>query len=258
MLIGNGRLIDKVPMTFLGRDWNAQLQPGSLPGCTSTENFGANAALPDGYYTPHGWMLPRKGGNLRAGLVSGQGGVSAGTVQSGYNIEATLTGDGGVTSAPLGLIVSIAAVLIGSGGISSAATQALASMVATLTGAGSVTATAQGLASLGAALTGAGSVTANNTALMNIAAQIRGYGDLTPEGIRDSVWNAVLANYQTDGSAGKALATASSGGVDYHALGLAVWDILQSEANTPGTMGYKLNNIAASNGLTLAQFLAFK
>jgi len=66
MLIGNGRLIDKIPMTFLGRDWNGQLQPGGLPGCTSTENFGAKAAIPDGYYQPHGWMLPRKAGRIAA------------------------------------------------------------------------------------------------------------------------------------------------------------------------------------------------
>lgn len=222
MLIGNGRLVDKIPMTFLGRDWNGQLQPGRLPGCTSSENFGANAALPNGYYQPQGWMLPRKGGNLRAGLVTGSGAM-AGPMQSGYNIEATITGDGGISSAVLGLIVSIAATLTAGGGITSASANALATMVATITGASSVTATLQGLADLGAVLSGSGSVVAGNTALMDITADIRGYGDLTPEGIRDSVWNAALANYQTTGSAGKALSTASSGGVDLNALAAAVW-----------------------------------
>ena len=223
MLIGNGRLTDKVPMTFLGRDWNAQLQPGALPAVTQSENFGALAGLPSGYYQPHGWMLPRKGGNLRAGTLAGSGAVSAGTLQSGYNIAGTISGDGGISNAPLGLIVSIAAALVASGGISSAATEALAAMVADLTGSGDLAATAKGLADLGAQLAGSGAAVGGNTALMDIGAQIRGYGDLTPEGIRDAVWNAILANYPTAGTAGKALSLASSGGVDLNALAAAVW-----------------------------------
>lgn len=242
MLIGNGMLIDKVPLTRLGMHWNCQLQPGALPACTSTENFGANQALPDGYYQPHGWMLPRKAGNLRAGTITGSGDASA-TAQSGYNIDADMTGSGGITNAPLGLIVSIAAALIGSGTISNAAANALASMVASITGSGNVTATARGLASLAAALTGSGNVNANNTALMSIAASIRGYGDLTPEGIRDSVWNAVLANYQTTGTAGKTLSAAGAGGVDYAALGAAVWAALQADQTTAGSMAELMKNI---------------
>ena len=210
MLIGNGRLIDKIPITFLGRDWNAQLQAGSLPACTSTDNFGALAALPNGYYQPHGWMLPRKGGNLIANNLSGAGGASA-SGQSGYNIDATITGDGGVTNAPLGLIVSIAAALTASGGISSATATALANMVATITGSSSVTATAAGLATLGAELSGSGVVTANNTALMSIAATIRGYGDLTPEGLRDAVWNAVLESGFSSSDILRLIAAATQG-----------------------------------------------
>lgn len=229
MLIGNGRLTNKIPLTMLGRDWNGQIMPGTLPAVTQSANFGSKAALPSGYYQPHGWMLPRKGGNLRAGQLAGAGTVSAGTLQSGYNIGAALAGDGGITSAPLGLIVSIAAAIVASGGISSATTKALASMVASLTGTGNAAATAQGLADLGATLAGQGTATGGNTALMDIAAQIRGYGDLTPEGIRDAVWQALLANYQDTGSAGKALSSAGSGGVDYGALSAAVRDELQAE-----------------------------
>lgn len=118
-----------------------------------------------------------------------------------------------------------------------------------------MTATAAGLADLGAALTGSGAVAANNTALMDIVATIRGYGDLTPEGLRDAVWDAALANYQLTGSAGKTLELAGSGGVDYHALGVAVWAILTAEASDPGSIGEALQS---GGGLTLAQFLALK
>jgi len=223
VLIGNGRLTDKIPLTLLGRDWNAQLQPGCLPGCTSSDNFGSKAALPSGYYNPHGWMLPRKGGNLRAGLITGSGAAAA-TGQSGYNIDASISGAGDIpNTVSIGLIISIAASIAASGGISAGTLEALASMAAEITGSSSVTATAQGLADLAASLYGEGAVNAGNTALMDIASTIRGYGDLTPEGIRDSVWQAVLANYTNAGTAGLALSTASSGGVAPSILAAAVW-----------------------------------
>jgi len=176
------------------------------------------ASVPDGCRHPVAWVMPQKPGGLSSRNSVIGSGAASGPAQSGYNIDANITGDGGVSSAPLGLIVMIAATITASGGISSATTQALATLVASITGSGSVAATAQGLADLGAVLTGAGSVTANNSALMDITANIVSYGDLTPEGIRDTVWNAILAGYQGDGTAGKALSTAGSGGVDYDAL----------------------------------------
>jgi hypothetical protein len=227
----------------------------------SFQAYAAVSAVPNGYRSPQAWVQPKTAGGLSTkGTILGSGTVTA-TGQSGYNIDATMTGDGGITNAPLGLIVSIAATLIASGGISSAQAGALASMVASLTGSGDITATAAGLATLGALLTGSGGMVGNNTALMDIAATIRGYGDLTPEGIRDTVWSAILANYPNAGTAGKTLELAGSGGVDYQALGEAVWAILLADANDPGSMGEFVQNISGGgggSGLTLAQFLALK
>lgn len=247
MLLGNGFARIGVSTKLFGGTAISGANPSVLEGrwllAASRRNIFSGegglssvASVPNGARHPMVWVMPRKAGGLTTGgSMGGSGGVSAGTMQSGYNIDADISGSGGITNAPLGLIVSIAAVLIGSGGISSASTQALASMVATLTGSGNIAATAKGLADLGATLTGAGSVVANNTALMNIAATIRGYGDLTPEGIRDSVWNAVLAQYQTAGSAGNALSTASSGGVDLNALAAAVWAYATRTLTSGGT-----------------------
>lgn len=64
MLIGNGRLIDKIPMSFLGREALNCLQPGVAVGATWGENFGPLAAFPDGYYTPQAYVLPRKAGRM--------------------------------------------------------------------------------------------------------------------------------------------------------------------------------------------------
>lgn len=66
MLIGNGRLIDKIPLTYLGRDGNAQLQAHIYASATYPDNFGAKAAMPDGYYSPQGWALPRTAGAMSA------------------------------------------------------------------------------------------------------------------------------------------------------------------------------------------------
>jgi hypothetical protein len=235
-LIGNGFRLNGIGKLFGGtaldganpsvHEYRYHLTAAKRNQFAGEGGFSLVASVPNGTRHPVAWVMPRKAGGLATtGSVIGSGGVSSATMQSGYNIEATITGDGGITSATLGLIVSIAASLVGGvgGGITSATANALATMVATLTGSSSVTATLQGLADLGAVLNGSGSVVGGNTALMDITATIRGYGDLTPEGIRDSVWNAALASYQTTGSAGKALSTASSGGVDVSALAAAVW-----------------------------------
>ena len=189
---------------------------GSLRNLTFGEGITSElVGVPSGYRHPAAWMMPQKPGLLAArNTAIGSGGVSSATMQSGYNIDATITGSGGVdsTSTFLGLIVSLAATLTASGGISSASANALATMVAELTGSGDVSATAAGLAELGATLTGSGGAVGNNTALMDITATIRGYGDLTPEGIRDTVWNAILANYPEAGTAGSTLASAGAAG----------------------------------------------
>ena len=52
------------------------------------------------------------------------------------------------------------------------------------------------------------------------------FTELSPENLARAVWESLLANYQGDGTAGKALAAAGSGGVDYNALANAVWTYL--------------------------------
>ncbi len=213
--------LDGANASVLPASYNlASFRRNSLIGSGITE---ATASVPGGCRHPVAWLMPNTAGGLSARNTVIGIGAAAATGQSGYNIAGTITGAGDIpNSVSIGLIVSIVAALTASGGISSAETEALAAMVAELTGAGSVDATAAGLAELGAALAGAGLVAADNTALMSIAATIRGYSDLTPEGIRDTVWTALLAQYPDAGTAGNALSTASSGGVDLNALAAAV------------------------------------
>lgn len=188
------------------------------------------AGIPSGVRHPYAWVMPQKPGALASrSTVVGSGNISA-TAQSGYNIAASISGDGGVINTDVGLIISISAAILASGGISSAAASAITNMVANITGSGDIDATAAGLADLGAALTGAGLVVAGNTALMDIEANIRGYGDLTPEGLRDAVWSAILANYPDAGTAGYTLANAGAGGNPWSAViesGLTAEEILR-------------------------------
>ena len=206
--------------------------------------------LPSGYRHPAAWSMPQKAGLLSARNTISGAGTSSASGQSGYNVGAGISGDGGITDAPLGLIISIAASLLASGGISDAQTEALASMVAALTGSGDVSAVAAGLATMGAMLSGSGAVVAGNTALMDIASTIRGYGDLTPEGIRDTVWNAILANYPNAGSAGNALDTAAVGGIDYAALADAVW-----AKNTAVNVGEYIVSLSGLSGVSALDHL---
>jgi hypothetical protein len=53
---------------------------------------------------------------------------------------------------------------------------------------------------------------------------------LTPEEIAQEVWNTMLVNHQLDGSSGKALSTASTGGVDVNVLASAVWTHSSAQA----------------------------
>lgn len=220
MLLGNGMQFNKIPLTTLGDRWQGTFRDERLPSMDNIEAFTNLNAIPDGYYPPHAIKLARTGGRLAARFtITGAGSLSA-TAQQGYNISANVSGTGGVDPAQtfLGLIISLVASISGSGGVSSAGISAITNLIATITGSGSVTATAAGLADLQAALTGSGDIDGNNTALMDIAATIVSYGSLTPEGIRDAVWQAVLANYPDTGTAGLALTNAGAGGNPWSAI----------------------------------------
>lgn len=55
------------------------------------------------------------------------------------------------------------------------------------------------------------------------------YTELSPQSLASAVWDSILADFQRDGSAGKALSTASSGGVDLGLMSDAVWEHAEAE-----------------------------
>lgn len=62
--------------------------------------------------------------------------------------------------------------------------------------------------------------------------------------IADVVWDEIVPGFHdTSGSAGKLLQTAGTGGVDTDLLAAAVWDVVTSSNDTPGTMGWLQNKL---------------
>lgn len=200
--------------------WANYARTGAMRNITAGEGITSElVSIPSGNRHPSAWMMPQQAGALAArNTLVGSGEVSGADIWAVKLATAALTGSGSVTALG-GLIVQLIAALTGSGTISGANLQAFLAAVASLSGSGDITdAELLGLGELLAALTGTGTVSPTLTGIGELEAAIVAYGDLTPEGIRDAVWNALLASYQGDGTAGKALSTASSGGVDYDAL----------------------------------------
>lgn len=59
--------------------------------------------------------------------------------------------------------------------------------------------------------------------LLSLSGEWTPFTELSPEGLANAVWSSLVSQYQDDGTMGKALSTASSGGVDLGALAAAVW-----------------------------------
>ncbi len=180
------------------------------------------AAVPDGYYFPASWALPVRAGAMKALYTADFGMTSSGTALAG--LPATGTAEFGfTTTATGGLIVSgtcsasfgistntplLTASVNGTG----SATFGISTNTPTLGAVASITGSASFGLSAGGTLTGIGHMTGSTAD-----------SGVTVDNVVAGVWNAVLTDYNNAGSAGLALATASSGGVDYTAMGLAVW-----------------------------------
>lgn len=129
----------------------------------------------------------------------------------------------------------------------------IGSLNATLIGETSVTLSPEMGASLFTTLSGEGG--------FSIAARgIGSMGVTMDAGVRPSafdisqeVWQSQKTAYNAPGTMGNALNLASSGGIDYAALGLAVWDVLTTDMDLAGSAGEKLKSLLTTN-----KFIALK
>ena len=214
--------------------------------------------LPMGYVMK-GWQMPQKAGMISARMhdfaISGSG-----TAVMGYPIEATASlsitiadatgqlissGNGTATISITPNTPALTASIGGSGSATLAITLNVPTIGAEASISGETTltitvanATAYPLNDASPLRDGAASFTVSGSLTPYAIGQMTGStidsGVLTADSITAAVWNAVLADFNTNGSAGKALATAGAGGVDLDALAQAVWEYIDRTLTSGG------------------------
>lgn len=90
------------------------------------------------------------------------------------------------------------------------------------------------------------SASLNRYAIGHMTGSALPYTELSPQSLAAAVWDSILAEFQRDGSAGKALSTAGAGGVDLGALSDAVVTALEATTIPVNTVAIKGQTIRGS------------
>jgi hypothetical protein len=160
--------------------------------------------------------------SLAVGAIANDA-ITAAAIANGAIDAATFAADVGSTALATNMIAKAAEKAIGVAGASLSAIPTIAAVT-------TVTTTTN--------LTNLPAITANWLTAAGI------HADAGAE-IADAVWDEALAGHAGAGSAGSALATASSGGVDPSVLADAIWDEALSGHSTAGTTGKALTDTLA-------------
>ncbi len=259
MLIGNYSLLNK----SFARPIGGQVASGNRSSWNNTggmRNWGKQtglnwklAAVPQGHSAGGAWMLPRTAGGMtsRNAARLGVGGTANGA--EGYGIDGTASlsltalGIGGLIAGGVGT----ASITLSGGG----------SVTATISSTGTAIFTLSGAANIGAKgwISGEAPISVSGTMIPYAKGHMTGTTadlGLTVAGITNAVWTSPLATYQGDGTAGKALSAASSGGVDYQALGAAVWSSVSRTLTSGAGTAPTTAEISAAIQATLAPSFA--
>lgn len=197
-------------------------------------------------YTPTGgaWYPNRVSGGLASRFfIIGEGDVAQAILAGGLGGQVTMAGSSSLTA--LGsLIIDMIANIIAAGGLT-ASIFAVMDAIVDMVGAGDIIPALGALGGMVSDLTGAAAIMASPYAQAFMTSSISSSSILSPENLASSVWNAMIANYQTVGTTGKALTSAGSAGDPWASL-LASY----SDDETFGAFVQKL--------ITTAKFLALK
>ena len=202
---------------------------------------------PTGGYQSVSWMFPYLPRDITSHSETQGGSTGTLSMQSGWNIAGLAEGTTPTAEATLQLVVSMVATALGE-----ATTNANLNAALGLSGSAAGEATHNAIINALAWAIGQADGTSTATLTSYATGQLQGsitpFTELSPEGLAAAVWNSLVAQHQEDGTMGKALGTASSGGVDLNLLAEAVWDHATRTLTTGGTGG----------GMTVSQFLALK
>lgn len=219
-LLGNGfrhNLTGRITAATTSIDGgNAACLPASYNLTAFRRNMMAGGAfsnakyigVPVGVSHPTSWLLPQSASYMSM-RTTGAGNLAADLIPTRpMTIDMTGSGDLAATAA---LVVS---------------------MVCAMTGSGSLTATITGLLDMSCDLDGSGDLAADMSGIASMAVDLLGEGDLsaTIAAYGDMTIDIVVT--------GTGLSTAN--------VGAAVWNALAASFNTAGTMGNKLNSASAA------------
>jgi len=260
-LIGNRSVLNKSPGRFLNAGVATLRSEFNKHGMqrNAFEAFDGKSATPVGHLAPSAWVMPKTAGGMSS------------INSAGVTILPTALAVGGVTAtaeATLTITFSDATAQLISSGDGSATISILSNsptLTASIGGVGSaVLSITTNTPVLGAEVSGSGtaSVSIFGTLTPYAIGQMVGStvdnGALTADSITAAVWNAVLADFNTNGSAGKALATAGVGGVDLEALASAVWAHVSRTLTEGGGggVGYDLTFVTGPTSADIATAVA--
>lgn len=256
-LIGNISLLHRSPAKYTTgtvgfndrANWN---KPGMMRsrGNLTLSTLWKYDAVPSGQMAGRAFLAPQTAGRIVARAPFGLSGSAVGALglpgaaSANFAINASAVGGliaGGVASCTITISGSAAIAGLAAGSASGTLTVSASAIAG---------ATAWGIA--------AGAFSVSATAV----AYGRGYAVastvdnsvLTPATITAAVWSAVAADYAVAGSMGSKLNSAASGGVDYAALGAAVWASVSrtlTAGAAPDTTAIANAVLAALNATTI-------
>ena len=207
-------------------------------------SFGEMASNPPATENPVAWTLADEGGDLAAENTVNQANAIQFNLQRGINMVGEMNADNAVQSA-LSMITSMSVDMAAANALQGSM-QLTMNLAANLAQSGDVVASLGLIAWCQASMVNEANMDATNLrGTLSMAANIVSYTDMTAEGVRDAVWNAILANYITAGSAGVALASASSAGDP--------WNTLLPGSYAAGTAGDIIGNLLDSIGARLVE-----
>ena len=217
-----GTSVSNVPSAFL--------KNGRMKAIYTEESIPDQWWLPVGYYS--GWMLPRTAWYIAWVNALQWANITQGTAVHGVNWQVLLQWLWD-TVASLSLIVSMAWVLAGTSVVSASVAWVIF-WSGSASGIGTLTALLWALA--GILWQANGIWTANTTQRADgyMTGNISPFTELSPQWLANAVWSALASEYNTSGTMGAKLNTASSGWVDLNALAQAVWEYTIRELTTSG------------------------
>lgn len=221
-LVGNHSVLHKSPGRFLNGGVGILRSGFNKHGMARNAAF-TDLSIPRGHKPPSAWVMSKVAGGMSsfnaAGLTISAGGLVVGGITTMSDAAISIT-----TNTPAAQLISSGQ---GAASISLMTNAPLLTASIGGTGVAAISITTN-TPTLGAEASGSG------TATMTFAGSLTPYalgqmigstantGVLTADSITAAVWNAILADFTTNGTAGKALASAGSGGVDLDALAQAI------------------------------------